>query len=281
MPTKIKVLIVDDEINLTNALELFLGDAGYVVHVANDGKKAKELIVDYRYDLVLLDLNMPGIDGIRVAQFLKQKWPTLPIIVITGFRGEYEGKLKELKIHEYVMDKPLGLLDLAKKMKQILGPIEPTETKKTVPGGIPKAKLLFIEHHDALYSNLFSPYFNALKKSEKACYELVFSQDNANVYTLLRIYQPDIIILNTDAMGIYPELKKELRATSAILKEVVVHGRELRYKKPGELGLDAQLITAIEGGDYEEGYAQRLEEAVREICYRFGLVEEPKNNNKK
>ncbi len=273
MPTKTKVLVVDDEKNLTSALELFLGDAGYVVHVANDGQKAKELIVDYRYDLVLLDLNMPGIDGIRVAQFLKQKWPTLPIIVITGYKGEYEDKLKELNIHEHVMDKPLGLLDLAKKMKQILGPLQQVDSSKAVTDGIPKAKLLFIEHHDAVYMSLFSPYFNELKKSGKVNYELVFSEDNANASTLVRVYQPDIILLNTDAMGIYPDLKKEIQATSAIPKEIIVHGRDLRYKKAGELGLDPHKVTAIEGGDYDNSYPQRLEEATREICYRFGLVE--------
>jgi CheY-like chemotaxis protein len=275
MPTKTKVLIVDDEKDLTNALELFLGDAGYAVHVANDGQKAKELISEFRYDLVLLDLNMPGIDGISVAGILKQKWPSLPIIVITGFKGEYEDKLKKLNIHEHVMDKPLGLLDLAKKMKQILGPIHHADSPKAVTDGVPKAKLLFIEHHDALYVNLFSPYFNEMNKSKKAAYELVFSEDNANASTLIRIYQPDIILLNTDAMGIYPDLKKELQSTLAVPKEIIVHGRDLRYKKAGDLGFDPQQVTAIEGGNYDMNYPKVLEDAVREIAYRCGLIERP------
>ena len=274
MPTRMKILIVDDEVDLTKALEVFLADTGYTVHVANDGQKAKELISEYHFDLVLLDLHMPGIDGIRVAQILKQKWPTVPIVVITGYKGEYEDKLKELNIHEHVMDKPLGLMDLAKKIERMLGPTPHIESPKAVKGGIPKAKLLFIEHHDVVYNSLFSPYFNDLNKSNKAVYKLVFAQDKDNASALIRILQPDIILLNTDAMGIYPELKKEIQSTLAIPKEIIVHGRELYLKKVGDLGFDPEKVTAVEGGTFDWEYPKRLEEAVREIAFRHGLIED-------
>ncbi len=272
MATQTKVLIIEDEKDITKGLEVFLADAGYTVHVAHDGPKAKELIREFRYDLVLLDLHMPDIDGSHIAKILKQTWPTLPIIVITGYKGEYEGKLKELNIHEHIMDKPLGLLDLARKMKMILGSPDHKESGKIVKDGIPKAKLLFIEHHDAVYNNLFSPYFNELNKSKKAAYQLAFAEDENNAFALVRMYQPDIILLNTDAINIYPDLKKEIQATVAIPKEIIVHGRELRLKKPAELGLDPEKVTAIEASQYDMEYPKRLEEAVREIAFRHGLV---------
>lgn len=274
MPTRMKILIVDDEVDLTKALDIFLTDAGYTVRVANDGQSAKDLLRELRYDLVLLDLNMPGIDGIHVAQVLKETWSNLPILVITGHKGEYEDRLRKLKINdEHIMEKPLGLMELAEKVKMILGPGYHEESKKAVKSGIPKAKVLFIEPHDVVFNSLFYPYFNELNKSKRAAYELVLAEDKDKALTLIRIYQSDVILLNTAMIHVYADLQKELQDTKAIPKEIIVHGKELYLKKIRDLGLDPNEITAIEGGVYNLDYPKRLEEAVREIAYRHGLVE--------
>lgn len=270
MPTPKRILVVDDEVNLTKTIRLFLERAGYSVYVANSGLEALRQIREHYFDMILLDLNMPEMDGIHIAKITKQNRPETKIIVVTGRKDQYEEELRTIQINDLVQ-KPIPMTELVEKVKQMLGE-SPSAPRVVGMSGIPKAKLLFVEHGDSVYTHLFSPYFKQLNDSKKSDYQMMIAEDTNKALSLVRLYQPDIVLLNTNMIDSYSGILKEFQDTRAIPKEIIVHGKELYAKSPDALGLDRNIVTAIEGGVYNEDYPRRLEEAVREIALRHGLV---------
>ncbi len=82
--TEIRVLLVDDEVEFTASMQKVLRRRGFDVTVAGDGLKALPLIAREHFDVVLLDIKMPGMDGIQVLQEIKRFSPNLPVILLTG-----------------------------------------------------------------------------------------------------------------------------------------------------------------------------------------------------
>ena len=103
---KAKILIVDDEENIRNVLKHLFQDAGYVVLTADDGLKAQQIVNKFQPDIVLLDKNMPKLDGMQVLKTLKEKHPHIIVIMITAF-GEVSSAVEAIKIGAYdYLEKP-------------------------------------------------------------------------------------------------------------------------------------------------------------------------------
>ena len=83
--TKQLILIMEDEINVAKGLKLILGEAGFEVDWAENGRQALELCHRKTYDLMLADLLLPDVDGLDVIKAVRQQWPHTRIIVITGY----------------------------------------------------------------------------------------------------------------------------------------------------------------------------------------------------
>jgi len=100
---EIKVLLVDDEKEFVNSLaeRIEMRDLGS--KIAYDGEEALRLVDDEIPDVVVLDLRMPGIDGIEVLRCLKKNYPKVQVIVLTGHGSEKDEKMaKELGAFEYL-----------------------------------------------------------------------------------------------------------------------------------------------------------------------------------
>lgn len=80
-----KILVVDDEKNILKLYKAELEEEGYNVVTANSGREALEVFEKEQPDLVTLDILMPDIDGIQVLRQMKEKKPTLPIIMLTAY----------------------------------------------------------------------------------------------------------------------------------------------------------------------------------------------------
>lgn len=80
-----KVLIVDDEAPLVRMLAAHLTEMGYRVVSASDGVEAMRVVKEESPDVVLCDIVMPDIDGIEVLRQVKQTYPRLPVIMMTGY----------------------------------------------------------------------------------------------------------------------------------------------------------------------------------------------------
>jgi CheY-like chemotaxis protein len=79
-----KILIVDDDSTVQATIKLLLERAGHSVVVASDGRKGLAIFESGDFDLLLLDIFMPGMDGIETMRLIHQRRPLAPIIVISG-----------------------------------------------------------------------------------------------------------------------------------------------------------------------------------------------------
>lgn len=125
-----KILIVDDEKLFVKGLKYSLEQDGYIIDTAFDGYEALEKVKNKRYDLILLDLMLPGIDGLEVCQKLRQD-SQVPIIMLTA-KGEDINKILGL---EYGADdyltKPFNILELKARIKAILRRVNMKSTNIT------------------------------------------------------------------------------------------------------------------------------------------------------
>jgi CheY-like chemotaxis protein len=83
-----RVMVVDDEKDFLFTMEYWLKSRGYEVKSATDGFKALELVRTFDPGIILLDLNMPGIDGVETLKRLRQFNKEVPVIIITAYIGE-------------------------------------------------------------------------------------------------------------------------------------------------------------------------------------------------
>lgn len=112
------VLVVDDERQIRRALELNLRARGYTVLSAESGEQALRLAASAHPDLVVLDLGLPGIDGVEVIEGLRG-WTTLPILVLSA-RDREDAKVAALDAgaDDYVT-KPFGMDELLARVRVI------------------------------------------------------------------------------------------------------------------------------------------------------------------
>jgi len=114
-----KILIVDDEPLLVKGLKYSLEQDGYVTDSASDGHEALEKYENQKYDLIILDLMLPEIDGLEVCQRIREKSDT-PIIMLTA-KGEDMNKILGLEYGaDDYMTKPFNILELKARVKAIL-----------------------------------------------------------------------------------------------------------------------------------------------------------------
>ncbi len=114
-----RILIVEDEIDIQELLSAYLRDAGYAVHIASDGMEAIDNFNKSCYDLVLLDIMLPKIDGFGVCELIRRE-SKVPIIMLTALDNEKEQiRGFDLEIDDYVT-KPFSMPVLLRKIAAVL-----------------------------------------------------------------------------------------------------------------------------------------------------------------
>ncbi|PIR93812.1 response regulator [Candidatus Falkowbacteria bacterium CG10_big_fil_rev_8_21_14_0_10_39_11] len=117
-----KILIVEDEKPMAKALELKLTSEGFEVEIAADGVKAIELLESGAFDLMLLDLVMPGLDGFGVLQQIKDKNIKTNVIVSSNLGQEEDFKrAKDLGAVDYLVKSDTTLAQIVEKIKTYIG----------------------------------------------------------------------------------------------------------------------------------------------------------------
>lgn len=126
-----KVLIVDDDTNICEVIKMYLESSGFATRVSNDGRNAQEAFVEYKPDLVLLDIMLPNIDGIDVLKWIRKENET-PVIMLTA-KGETFDKVLglELGADDYIV-KPFEPKELIARVKAVLRRFNSDSTNKEV-----------------------------------------------------------------------------------------------------------------------------------------------------
>jgi DNA-binding NtrC family response regulator len=113
----LRVLIADDEVEFASTIVTRLKLRNFAANMVNSGKDALAAIEEEQPDVLLLDLKMPDLDGLEVLASLKENYPALAVIILTG-HGSFEAGLKgmELGAYDYIM-KPVDLNLLITKIE--------------------------------------------------------------------------------------------------------------------------------------------------------------------
>jgi len=118
------LLVVDDDREIRDLLSQFLGKSGYRVTAAADGREMKKALADWKIDLIVLDLMMPGEDGLTLTRDIRAK-SGLPIIMLTAM-GEETDRIVGLEMGaDDYLAKPFSPRELLARIKAVLRRAEP------------------------------------------------------------------------------------------------------------------------------------------------------------
>ena len=118
MPDKIKILIVDDEVKFLDSIAQRLELRDFDVTKSTDGEEAIEIAKNEKFDLALLDLKMPGINGKEVLEILKKEHKFLEVIILTG-HGSLDSAVECTKLGAFsYLPKPYELENLLEVLRQ-------------------------------------------------------------------------------------------------------------------------------------------------------------------
>ncbi len=125
-----KILVIEDEQSIAEMIKLCLSKNGYMCETANDGMTATEKFEEKRYDLILLDIMLPDIDGYALIEYIKQF--DIPVIFVTA-KASVPDRVKGLKLGaEDYISKPFDLEELLARVDTVLRRFHKTEQILTV-----------------------------------------------------------------------------------------------------------------------------------------------------
>ena len=127
-----KLLVVDDEPNIVKGLKFSLEQDGFIVDTALDGMEGFQKASNGQYDLIILDVMLPGIDGMEVLSRLRQQ-SRVPVLMLTA-KGEDMDKILGLEYGaDDYMTKPFNILELKARVKAVLRRIQEPQAQKEDP----------------------------------------------------------------------------------------------------------------------------------------------------
>ncbi len=128
------ILIVEDEKKIADSIKKGLGETGYEVSVAYDGNIGEKLFLQQPFDLVILDINLPGINGIELCKRIRLKNDSVPVLMLTTF-GSVSDKVEgfEAGADDYMV-KPFSFAELIVRIRALL--------KRSSPENLPVGNIL-------------------------------------------------------------------------------------------------------------------------------------------
>jgi two-component system, OmpR family, copper resistance phosphate regulon response regulator CusR len=115
-----RILMAEDDTALAGFVRKGLEAEHYAVDVSSDGEQARALAAEFDYDLVVLDLNLPRLDGVTILKDLRGRKPAIPILILTG-RGKVEDRVHCLDsgADDYLV-KPFSFSELSARVRALL-----------------------------------------------------------------------------------------------------------------------------------------------------------------
>lgn len=115
------ILIIEDEKPLAHALDLKMQHEGYSTFVTNSGEEGLKEAITGKYDLILLDLILPGIDGFSILQELRTKKIKTTVIILSNLgQDEDRQKAQEFGVKQYLVKSNVPLADIVKVVKETI-----------------------------------------------------------------------------------------------------------------------------------------------------------------
>jgi DNA-binding response OmpR family regulator len=284
-----KILIVDDEKFVTDALEGFFHSKGYAIFKAEDGQACLDTVKKEALDLVLLDIKLPKVDGIQILKLLRQDYPRTKVIVMTAYDIEYKNLIDEIGCDAFFI-KPLLIEELTRKVEELLKiertvsisekervlPISQREKETPVSfpkNALPKARILIVSPR-TLISGLIKDYF-ANREISQGEYET--AQGGLEQSEQVKKFHPDIILFDIALIGTFGEFGLTLIKLPHPPREIILFGDPaIKWEETEALIERGTRFIELPSDLHDAAYPmkdtiQRLNEAVREACLKHSL----------
>lgn len=126
-----RLLLVEDEIDIQSFLRRSLQEAGYQVEVASDGKTAERLAVEGSFDILIVDLGLPDLDGITLILHLRQQGVRAPVLILSA-RRSVDDRVRGLEQGgDDYLTKPFALAELLARLRNLLKRNSPAGNEST------------------------------------------------------------------------------------------------------------------------------------------------------
>jgi PAS domain S-box-containing protein len=231
---KLHVLYVEDVITNQFLIKEILSDWGISVDMASDGYEALEMIQDQSYDLVLMDIQMPGIDGLettrRIRKMPGEYFKNLPILALTASTTEStKDEIFLSGMQDFVL-KPINVDDLRTKIVESTNTIDEFRDMNLVEQGIdavPESTKIIFENTDKLFLGNLVRYQEFLKmtvdefKVNLDLLKVAILDDDLNAYRQLRHRMKSIIATfgMLELLKLLDEIKAKMRENTLSAKE--------------------------------------------------------------
>lgn len=222
-----KLLVVDDEKELSLTLSDIYLRQGYKVVTAFSGAEALESIQSTPFDLVLLDIEMPGLSGFDVLKSIKESHPSTKVIVMTGHK-EYERQSRLLHCDEFLR-KPFSLDSLTSLLSHLLQKKHSEE--KTVASlahkhteasqGAPMASILLIEPIERV-AHVLMEFLQDSRKS-KGYYKIHHVPNSAQAVIYQKMMGPSLVMIDLKTVFSSWEVVQELNGLSTPPKDFIFY----------------------------------------------------------
>ena len=273
-----KVLVVDDEVEVTYALQAYFQQKGYEMVTAFDGAQAMAYLERTPIDLVLLDLKMPGVNGIEVLRYLRLHRPQTRIIVITAYDDEYRSVVESLGVHGF-LNKPFGIEQLTRTIERVLQapsrktmPVGERFAEIALPTATPKARLLLVEPSDYLF-NIKKVFFESMERCG-GYYQVDAAYSSVEVLEKLHSFKPDLVLVDLVAAGSLGDLAAQILRSSDRPKELIIHGSGTMAQRQQERVevLSSKGVQLVLNETFTQAGLRRLNNVVRDVAVQQGLT---------
>jgi len=252
---KTKILIIEDEHSLVDLLSVKLKKEGFEVEFSYDGEAGYKKAIEWRPDIILLDIVMPKMDGYEVLEKMKENDIKIPVIIISNSGQPVEiEKTKKLGAVDHLIKTEFSPLDVLKKVRACVKnggkpEIDNSDMEVLIPREDSKArklgvKVLLVED-DAFLREICS------KKLTKEGYTVYEAIDGEQALEGVKQIKPDIVLLDIilpaiDGFQILNEIRSNF--DKAISKVPVIMlsnlGQDDDIKKAMDMGADDYLVKA-------------------------------------
>lgn len=213
---KIKLLMVDDEPDFLKSTATALSRRGFEVSTASDGSQAQSLLEQRDYDIALLDVKMPGIDGVELFHWIKRKKPDMPVLLLTGHGSVQQAfQTSRSGVADY-LTKPCEVEVIAEKLRAAIQHQTAAKVKLKSPSGTVSA--LLIDDEEQLLSSLK----NVL---ERRGMTVSTALDGQSGLKQLNETLVDVVVLDVKMPGMDGiEVLKHIRKTHPLVEVILLTG---------------------------------------------------------